>query len=131
MRILQNDSFKLKKEALFAICNVINGGTDQQVTYLVLKGVMEELSYFVVKDGTLDIQVMLAALGGIDDILKVGGRDTNGTNKFAKEIDKVYLDNLKNDRTVPYVVWKKVSSILKEHFGDNDDEFNWEWPKQG
>ena len=49
IHIMKNDKYQISKEALWAICNAISGGTDEQVSYLVKPKLMMLIQLMIMR----------------------------------------------------------------------------------
>lgn len=109
----------IRREGIYAVSNLASSGTPKQVAFLVDLDVIETLTDAL--DST-DSAAVVAALDGIEKILQVGSE--YGRRRYdmileeAGGIDKLeMLQHHTND-----IIYEKAASILKNHFGGQDDE---------
>merc|ERR1711904_577112 len=69
VHILATGEFELKKEAAWAISNATTNGTSETIKFLVSCGCIPALCNIL---KTLDNRIILVALEGIENILRVG-----------------------------------------------------------
>jgi len=117
--ILRTAEFEIKKEAAWAISNATSGGTPEQIRYLVSQGVIGPLcALFTCPDP----KIIMVALEGIENILKVGAADVvlNGenANKFAEHVESCKgLDAIEAlQRHNNTDIYNKASRIMREYF---------------
>lgn len=90
IEILGTAEFKTRKEAAWAITNCTSGGTPEQIRYLVAKGCIPPLCDLLT---VMDSKMILVALNGLENILRLGEQDTNvhnGINPYAVIIEECY-----------------------------------------
>jgi len=123
--ILRSGEFDIQKEAAWAISNATSGGRDDQIRELVEQGVIPPLCDLF---HTADPKIVMVALEGIENILRVGRADAprhGGVNRYANNVEECSgLDNLEalqnheNDE-----IYEKAVKILKTYF-ESDEEDN-------
>ncbi|KAI9227325.1 MAG: armadillo-type protein [Piptocephalis tieghemiana] len=128
VHILQFGDFKSKKEACWAISNATSGSTHRpdQIRYLVSQNVLKPFCDLLV---CMDNRIIMVALDGLDNILKIGEADkasTNGINQFALLIEEAggleKIHNLQiHDNTE---IYRKAYQMMDSYF--NDDEVDQE-----
>ena len=120
--LCREGEFDIQKEAAWALSNITSGGSDAQIRTLVGQAVIPALcGLFTCPDP----RIITVALEGIDNILKVGGKDAlqfQGDNQYANFVEECGgLDSLEelqggdNDD-----IYNKTVEILKTHF-DSDE----------
>jgi hypothetical protein len=82
IQILSTGDFDVKKEAAWAISNATSGGTPEQITYLVAEGCIPPLCALLTVH---DNKIVLVALEGLENILKVGAKIEN--NPYALQVE--------------------------------------------
>jgi len=122
--ILRNSEFDIQKEAAWAISNATSGGTDEQIRYLVNQAVIPPLCALFT---CVDPKIVLVAMEGIDNILRVGKKDApkfNGTNRFADFVEECNgLDNLEAlQRHDNEEIYDRAVKILREYFESDEEE---------
>lgn len=125
VHLLQTAEFDIKKEAAWAISNATSGGTHDQIRYLVSCGCIKPLCDLLV---TPDARIIIVALEGLENILKVGEEDkmeNNGTNPFialiesAEGLDKIeHLQEHQNQD-----IYDKAVNILETYFELEEMEY--------
>ena len=94
--ILAKAEFKTRKEAAWAITNGTSGGTPEQIRYLVDQGCIPPLCDLLT---VMDPKIILVALNGLENILKLGAQDANVhnlVNPYTVLIEQCYGDYNKN-----------------------------------
>jgi hypothetical protein len=120
--ILRSSEFDIQKEAAWAISNATSGGKDHQIRYLVQQGAIGPLCDLF---ACSDPKIVMVAMEGIENILKVGKQDAQGgDNKYAEWVEECggleHLDNLqKHDNEE---IYEKAVKILKTYFDGEEDE---------
>jgi importin subunit alpha-1 len=117
--ILRDDEFDIRKEAAWAISNATSGGTEKQIRMLVDAGVIEPLCNLI---ECQDQKIILVALEGIENILRVGKADaamTGGSNRFADLVEECTgldkLENVQQNNSNDDIV-KRAASIISSYF---------------
>jgi hypothetical protein len=124
IQLLSNAEFDIKKEAAWAISNATSGGTPEQIRYLVNQGCIKPLCDLL---GCNDARIITVALEGLENILKVGEKDskaTGGMNLYANLIEEADgLDKVEalqshqnND------IYEKAVKILETYFAAEEDD---------
>jgi len=125
INILQHADFKTKKEACWAISNATSGGLQepQQIRYLVAQGAIKPLCDLL---KSMDNKLILVALDGLENILKVGEMDkeqNNGVNQYAVFIEEaggmVAIHNLQHHDNIE--IYKKCFVLMDTYFPEDDD----------
>jgi len=122
--ILRSAEFDIQKEAAWAISNATSGGKDEQIRYLVQQGAIGPLCDLF---ACADPKIVMVAMEGIENILKVGKSDAQmhgGDNKYAEWVEECggleHLDQLqKHDNEE---IYEKAVKILKTYFDGEEDE---------
>eukprot|EP00794_Sanderia_malayensis_P000412 gene412-1047_t len=119
VEVISNAEFKTRKEAAWAITNATSGGTSKQIKYIASQGVIQPLCDLL---SVMDTKIVLVALNGLENILKVGERDPGVPNPYAVEIeecfglDKIeYLQHNSNED-----VYKKAYDIIDQYFKEDE-----------
>eukprot|EP01083_Nonionella_stella_P004597 13364_1 len=118
IEILRRDVFEVKKVAARAIHNVTSGGTAEQIRHLVQIGAILP---FVNLFTCADTKTVMAALTGIENILKVGETDAvvcNTTNELAECVERCDGINKLEEIQSPYNqnIYNKTVDILTRFF---------------
>eukprot|EP00465_Bigelowiella_longifila_P002861 CAMPEP_0185257044 /NCGR_PEP_ID=MMETSP1359-20130426/6106_1 /TAXON_ID=552665 /ORGANISM="Bigelowiella longifila, Strain CCMP242" /LENGTH=559 /DNA_ID=CAMNT_0027841925 /DNA_START=24 /DNA_END=1703 /DNA_ORIENTATION=- len=122
VEILRNAEFDIKKEAAWAISNATCGGNEDQIRYLVQQGVTAPLCQLLKAP---DPKIIMVALEGIENILRVGVKDMpkwNGANKYAEHVEECGGLDLIEDlqRHDNEDIYNKAVNILQMYF-DTDE----------
>jgi len=119
--------FDIQKEAAWAISNATSGGRDDQIRRIVSQGVIPPMCELFICP---DPKIVLAAMEGIENILRVGKRDApqyGGVNKFAEFVEECGgLDKLEElQQHKDKGVSDKAGVMLKIYFNVNvkNEEF--------
>ena len=129
INILRNDKYEVTKEALWAVCNAISGGTDKQVSYLVHQGVIAQLCGFL--NNYRYKKSLLIAMEGITKILEIGKKlSKDGINQYAEYVEESggvdYLERIQSDVSVPDNIYEKAAQIVMDYFDgevmENDED---------
>lgn len=120
--ILRNSEFDIQKEAAWAISNATSGGKDHQIRYLVQQGAIPPLCDLFACN---DPKIVMVAMEGIENILKVGKQDAGGgDNKYAEWVEECggleHLDNLQKHENEE--IYEKAVKLLKTYFDGEEDE---------
>jgi hypothetical protein len=125
--LLQHADFKVKKEACWAISNATTGGQQHPdiIRYLVSQGCIKPLCDLL---NCMDNKLILVALDGLDNILKVGeedkGKNNSGVNQYAILVeeaggmDKIHQLQIHDNMEI----YKKAYQIIDKYFGDEEDD---------
>lgn len=126
IQLLQRGEFDVKKEAAWAVSNATSGGSPEQIRYLVTLDVIPSLCDLLKSN---NIKVIMVALEGLENILKVGENDkirTQGRNNFAQKVEECGgLDSLENLQTVEIIgedIYERLIIIVRKFFGGEQDD---------
>lgn len=125
INILQHAEFKTKKEACWAISNATSSslGRPDQIRYLVQQGCIKPLCDIL---DTMDNKIIMVALDGIENILKVGELDKEQTsvNQYAIYVEECGgMDKIHNLQVHENTdVYKKAYALIDKYFADDDEE---------
>jgi importin subunit alpha-6/7 len=127
IHILGSGDFKTKKEACWALCNATSGGLNrpEQIKYLVNEGCIKPLCDIL---NSMDNKIILVALDGIENILRVGELDrTNsdeGLNMYAIIVEECggleIIQELQNHDNEE--IFKKAYHLLDRYFSEDEEE---------
>lgn len=125
IQVLAHGELKSKKEACWAICNATSGGLNKpdQIKYLVHEGCIKPLCDILT---SMDNKIILVALDGLDNILKVGDLEKvntmDGLNPYAlliEECDGVeYIHALQHHENGD--IYKKSYQLIDKYFSEED-----------
>jgi len=125
IQLMQRGEFDVKKEAAWAVSNATSGGSVEQI-YLVTLGVIPSLCDLLTLN---NVKVILVALEGLENILKLGENDkaqTQGKNLYAIKVEECGgLDQLENLQTVEMIgdeVYERLITIVRKYFGGEQDD---------
>jgi len=128
--LLDRGEFDVKKEAAWAVANATSGGTPQQIRFLVSTGCVPPLCALL--SSISNEKVIMVALEGLENILKVGEDDkpqTENVNKFAQIVEECGgLESLENLQTADLYehgeeIYERAVVILRKFFcGEYEDE---------
>ncbi|DAZ97527.1 TPA: hypothetical protein N0F65_003013 [Lagenidium giganteum] len=113
---LLTGEFDVKKEAAWAISNATNGGSPDQVKFLVQQGCIPPL----------DSRIIHVCLDALDQILRVGEVDSNysGENQMATYVEEAdgieLIQNLQFHEEED--IYAKAMKIIQDYFEGDDDE---------
>jgi importin subunit alpha-1 len=118
VNILKSEEFDIQKEAAWAISNATSGGRDEQIRYLVRQQVIPPLCELFTCP---DPKIIMVAMEGIENILKVGKADaptTQDRNVFAEVVEECRgLDNLEAlQQHENEEIYDKAMKILRNYF---------------
>jgi len=126
IHVLQRGKFDVKKEAVWAVSNATSGGSAEQIRYLVTLDVIPSLCDLF---NSNNAKVIMVALEGLENILKVGEADkvqTHGRNLFAEKVEECGgLDLLESLQTVEMVgdeIYERLILIIRKFFGGEQDD---------
>eukprot|EP00823_Brevimastigomonas_motovehiculus_P009044 TRINITY_DN8717_c0_g1_i1.p1 TRINITY_DN8717_c0_g1~~TRINITY_DN8717_c0_g1_i1.p1 ORF type:complete len:562 (+),score=121.42 TRINITY_DN8717_c0_g1_i1:179-1687(+) len=121
---LKTSEFDIQKEAAWAISNATSGGSDTHIRYLVEKGCIPPLCQLF---SCPDPKIILVALEGIENILRVGKNDAQASgrsNKYAEDVEECHgldaLESLQHNDNQD--IWEKSQKILREFFETEEEE---------
>merc|ERR1712173_3527 len=86
--LLRTGEFDVKKEAALAVSNLSSGGNDNQVKFLVHQQAIPPLCALFTSTNS---RIVLVALEGIENILRVGANEagkTGGRNRHADLVEE-------------------------------------------
>jgi len=121
--LLSTSDFDIKKEAAWALSNATSGGSAYQIRYLVDCHIIEPMCELI---SAPDNRIILVALEGLENILKVGEKEAKdtGINEYAalveecRGIDK--LEQLQNHQHNE--IYEKAVNILELYFAAEEEE---------
>lgn len=120
--LLKTGDFDIKKEAAWALSNATSGGSPEQIRYMVAQNIIEPLCELL---ATTDPRIILVALEGLENILKVGEKDAKetGSNDFAQKIEACQgLDKIEQlQNHLNNEIYEKAVSILETYFAAEED----------
>lgn len=124
IQLLRTDEFNVQKEATWAVSNITNNGKAEHMRYLVKQGVIPPLVEML-KCG--DPKIIMVALEGVENILKVGetdgAKDGQG-NKYTDMIEECggleQLDSLQRHENEE--IYDKAVKILSSFFENEEEE---------
>jgi len=123
INVLRTDEFNVQKEAAWALSNITNNGTKKHTKFLVKQGVLPPLCEALT---VADPRVVLVALEGIENILKVGQEESeDGDNKHGDIIEECGgLDKIEAlQRHENNEIYDKSVQIIQKYFsGDEVDD---------
>merc|ERR1719419_2113573 len=126
IQLLQRGEFDVKKEAAWAVSNATSGGSAEQIRYLVSVNAIHGLCDLL---NCNDNKIIMVALEGLENILKVGEGDktrTDGRNLFAQKVEECGgLDSLENLQAVESIgeeVYQRLTIIVRKYFGGEDQD---------
>merc|ERR1719471_606363 len=118
--LLRTGEFDVKKEAAWAISNLTSGGSDSQIKYLVHQGAIPPLCALF---GSTNNRIVLVALEGIENILRVGQNEANKTGSRNRHADLVEecgavdkLEALQQMENVEVEIYEKAALLVKKYF---------------
>lgn len=122
--ILRNAEFDIKKEAAWAISNATCGGSEDQIRYLVQQAVTAPLCDLFKAP---DPKIIMVALEGIENILRVGVKDMpryGGINKYAEFVEECGgLDLIEElQRHDNEEIYNKAVNILQIYFDTQEED---------
>lgn len=123
--LLKNADFDIKKEAAWALSNATSGGSSEQIRYMVDNNLVEPLCELLTCG---DARIILVALEGLENLLKVGEKDSNenGSNEYANLIEECGgLDNIEGLQSHSNnEIYEKVVNLLETYFAAEEDDQN-------
>ncbi|KAI3636090.1 hypothetical protein MIR68_005971 [Amoeboaphelidium protococcarum] len=128
LQLLETADFKIQKEACWAVSNATTGGLHKPdiIRYLVSIGAIKPLcDVLTCKDN----KVVLVALDGLENILKVGEDDKDsagnmGTNVYALAIEEAGgMDTIQAlQESENTEIYKKAYGLIIKYFSDDVEE---------
>lgn len=123
VEILKQEEFDIQKEAAWGISNATSGGRDDQIRHLVAQGVIKPLcDLFICQDA----KIVMVAMEGIENILRVGETDraqNNGNNVYADFVEECAgLDSLEQlQRHENEEIYMKAAKIIRTYFESEEE----------
>lgn len=118
--LLRTGEFDVKKEAAWAISNLTSGGNDAQIKFLVHQQAIPPLCALFASTNS---RIVLVALEGIENILRVGANEaqkTNGRNQYALYVEECggvdQLELLQQMENVEVEIYEKAAHLVKKYF---------------
>ncbi|XP_064404328.1 uncharacterized protein LOC135349688 isoform X1 [Halichondria panicea] len=114
--------YKTRKEAAWAVLNATQGGTAEQIRYLVDVGCVKPLCDLLTVQ---DPRMVMITLEGLENILKIGQQDAvKNVNPFALMVEEAYgLDKIEHlQQHSSEQVYKIALRIIDKYFGDDQDQ---------
>jgi importin subunit alpha-1 len=121
--LLGTSDFDIKKEAAWALSNATSGGSADQIRYLVDCHIIEPLCDLL---SAPDNRIILVALEGLENILKVGEKEAKdtGINEYAALVEECSgidkLEQLQNHQHNE--IYEKAVNILELYFAAEEEE---------
>jgi len=126
IHLLMTAEFDIRKEAAWVISNATSGGTTQQISFLVSQGCVPPLCELL---SVADPKIVIIALEGLENILKVGdqaAKQTNEPNVMASYINEAdgltKIENLQQHENED--IYGKAVKILEQYFGVEEEDTN-------
>jgi len=123
VNVLKEDQFDVQKEAAWAISNITSGGTENHTRFLVSQAAIPAMCGML-KCG--DVKMIMVVLDALDNILKIGKKDANGTedNQYADLVEECGgLDILEDlQRHENEEIYEKSVRLLQEYFESEEDD---------
>lgn len=126
IQVLAHGDLKSKKEACWAVCNATSGGLNkpEQIKYLVGEGCIKPLCDIL---ASMDNKIILVALDGLDNILRVGEMEKintpDGLNPYSILIEECggveYIHGLQHHDNID--IYKKSYQLIDKYFSEEDD----------
>lgn len=122
--LLREAEFDIQKEAAWALSNATSGGNAKQIRFIASCGVIPALCNLFV---CTDPKIIMVALEGVENILKVGKKDAaknQSTNSYCDIVEESGgLDALENlQRHDNEEIYNKSMRILQEYFESEEDD---------
>jgi HEAT repeat protein len=124
IQLLASAEFDIRKEAAWAISNATSGGNAAQIKFLVQQGCIRPLCDLL---SVNDPKIVMIALEGLENILKVGEEDSKVTgqpNQMA-----VYVSEAEGLNKIEELqqhsnndIYEKCIKILETYFGVEEEE---------
>jgi len=122
--LLNTAEFDIRKEAAWAISNATSGGSPEQIQYLVQQRCIKPLCDLL---DAKDSKIILVALDGLENILRVGEDERQRKQLSASEISQCVdeeggldkIEQLQNHSQQE--VYEKAMKIIKNFFGFEDE----------
>ena len=121
IRLISEGEAKVRREAAWAITNLICGGTDEQVKYAISQGCIRPLCEVLDAQDTKLIQVVL---DGIREICRFGSVNTvDGENVCADWIEEAggvpRVERLQHHENTK--IYQKAHDIIETYFSPEED----------
>merc|ERR1740130_841431 len=124
IQLLMNAEIDIRKEAAWAISNATSGGLPEQIKILVTQGCIPPLCELLTSQ---DAKIVMVALEGLENILKVGEmetKQTGGVNQHANFIDEASgldkIEDLQNHENGD--IYDKAVKLLETYYAAEADE---------
>lgn len=124
IQLLSTTDFDIRKEAAWAISNATSGGSPEQIRYLVNQGCIPPLCELLT---SADARIVMVALEGLENILRVGDADSKNTNNpnlytnIIEECDGLEkIENLQSHQNND--IYEKAIKILEDYFHAEEEE---------
>jgi len=114
----QKSEFEIRKEAAWALSNATSGGSPEQIRYLVQCGCIKPLCDML---SLSDPRIVLVALEGLENILKVGLPDVHEYTlmiEAAEGVEKIEHLQMNQNREI----FQKATGIIENYFSDDYQE---------
>jgi len=124
--LLQKGEFDVKKEAAWAISNATSGGNVQQIRYLVNLQCIPPLCALLNSNNN---KVIMVALEGLENILRVGEADRNqtGSNIYATQVEEAkgldYMEALQEVQELDQEIYDRVVLMISKYFNGEEDAY--------
>jgi len=122
---LRNADFDIRKEAAWALSNATSGGSPDQIRYMVDQGLIEPMCELL---QCADPRIILVALEALENLLKVGEKDSKetGNNEYVLAIEEHRgVDNIESLQNHPNnEIYEKAVSILETYFQAEEEDQN-------
>ncbi|CAB4063504.1 KPNA3_4 [Lepeophtheirus salmonis] len=119
INLLEKGDFQTQKEAAWAISNLTISGNKMQVSYLIQRSVIPPFCDLL---NSKDMQVTQVVLDGINNLLRMAGRDQESVAAMIEEcggLDKI--ENLQNHENMD--IYKLAyPQIIENYFSDENEE---------
>jgi len=124
LQLLADDEFAIRKEAAYAISNMISFGNSDQIKFLIQQGCIRPLCDLL---KVLDPKIITIALESLETILKIGVEDMRMTcatyNEMAVLISEHEgLDRIEVLQMHPMTeIYNRCISILETYYGIEEE----------
>jgi hypothetical protein len=123
--LLRNSDFDIRKEAAWALSNATSGGSPEQIRYMVEQNLIEPMCELLT---CADPRIILVALEGLENLLKVGEKDSKetGNNEYVLLIEEHRgVDNIEALQNHPNnEIYEKAVAILETYFQAEEEDQN-------
>uniref|UniRef100_H2XPB4 Importin subunit alpha n=2 Tax=Ciona intestinalis TaxID=7719 RepID=H2XPB4_CIOIN len=123
IEIMNTADYKTRKEGAWAITNATSGGIPQQIRYLVNNNCIPPLCDLL---GAQDARIILVALNGLDNILRLGKQEAQGSgaNEFGNIVEECggldKIESLQSHQNQD--VYQKSFDVIENYFGCEDED---------